>query len=84
MAAVKQSNQMESAREAAVSKSEAAFTAALRNVYFVAKHDFPLDLVPSLNQLCIDQVCSTSYSNYMVIVKQLHVPKSLTTINCCI
>ena len=47
---------METARQQAFSKSEAAVTAALKNVYFAAQQNLPSSVVPHLNELLIEQV----------------------------
>ena len=46
---------MDSACQAALSKSEAAVTSAMVNVYFAAKQNLPNIIVPSLNEFCIKQ-----------------------------
>ena len=46
---------MDSACQAALSKSEAAVTSAMVSVYFAAKQNLPNIIVPSLNELCIKQ-----------------------------
>lgn len=51
--ASKQSQTMVAARHIATSKSEAAVTAALKNVYYAAKQNLPSSVIPSLNSLCI-------------------------------
>lgn len=43
-------------KESAIDKSEAAITAALKNVYFAAKNDLANTMVPALNSLCLQQV----------------------------
>ncbi|XP_053383125.1 E3 SUMO-protein ligase KIAA1586-like [Mercenaria mercenaria] len=46
---------MKMAQQTALGKSEAAITAALKNVYFAAKNDLANSMVPELNNLCLKQ-----------------------------
>ena len=49
---------MDSACQSALSKSEAAVTSAMVNVYFTAKQNLPNIIVPSLNEFCIKQAAT--------------------------
>ena len=65
VAGVKQAGEMTVARQTAnLSKSEAAVTSAMKNVYFAAKENLATTIVPELNALCIEQVCTTLYLLY--------------------
>ncbi|KAH3868590.1 hypothetical protein DPMN_031740 [Dreissena polymorpha] len=46
---------MKSACDVAITKSEAAVTAALKNVYFAAKQNLASSVIPALNAHCINQ-----------------------------
>ena len=46
---------MDSVSQAALSKSKAAVTSMMVNVYFAATQNLPNIIVPSLNELCIRQ-----------------------------
>ncbi|XP_053382594.1 zinc finger MYM-type protein 6-like [Mercenaria mercenaria] len=48
--------------EAQLSKSEAAVTAAMKNIFFMTSNNLPNMLISNLNELCIDQGCSSLQS----------------------
>ena len=70
---------MDSSCQAPLSKSEAAVTSAMVNVYFAAKQNLPNIIVPSLNEFCIKQ--GATHLNDLTIDKHTAYPHNTSNGN---